>query len=362
MAALGPHCALNSFMSVIKFKRLLHSLCLSIISTCVFPSLVYAQMNACIDFYNLKAMQPAEIVGLASAQKRSMQDFIDKGYEFKIRKYLSKVPPRKMLDFFVVTKYPPGTMIERLARSIKHVTGVEIVFDFSNHHSGNRGSIDFSEKLIFLSPQNLSTVDGLPTPTLLHELHHVMNRYLSFFRRDINLGNALFRSSDSLASTFQRSLRGYAKIFYLDELSAARLTDRWRQKSADPESNLFGSDETSYAEPQNDLKPISDLVFNALKEKRYTIESTHVEAFNTPQLIHHGQTDATIMPMTKTYLKLYTADGTILGSLDLELPRLVAMKMLGMSPEQQSQKKWSKFLVEKEIEAFTQVLERQLKL
>ncbi len=349
-------------MSVSKRKPLLHNLLVSIISTCVLPSLVYAQMNACLDFYYPKAMQPAEIAGLSASQKHSMQDFIEKGYEFKIRKYLSKVPPRKTLDFFVVTKYPPGTMIERLARSIEYVTGVEVVFDFLNHHSGNRGSIDFFEKLIFLSPQNLSAVDGLPTPTLLHELHHVMNRHLSLFRRDINLGNALFRSSDSLISTFQRSIRGYAKVFYLDELSAARLTDGWRRKSADPKSNLFGSDEASYAEPQNDLKPISEVVFLALKEKRYTIESTHVEAFNTPELKRHGQIETATMPMTKTYLKMYATDGTILGTLELELPRLLAMKMLGMTPEQQYKKKWSKFLVEKEIEAFIQVLEHQLTL
>ena len=127
-------------MSVSKFKPLPHNLLMSIISTCVLPSLVYAHMNTCMDFYSARILLPAEIAGISALQKRSMQDFIDKGYEFKIRKYLSKVPPRKTLDFFVVSKYPPGTMIERLARSIEYVTGVEVVFDFLNHHSGNRGS------------------------------------------------------------------------------------------------------------------------------------------------------------------------------------------------------------------------------
>lgn len=334
---------------------------LSILSTCVLPSLTLAQTNSCPDFYDPKIVLPSEFSSLPPDQRRQYSDFINKGYEFKVRKYRSKVPPHNVLDYYAVSKYPNGTMIERLAKSVEYVTGTEVVFDFLNHHKGNRGSIDFYDKIIFLSPQNLSMVDGLPTPAFLHELHHVMNRHLSLWQRSINLSNAFFLSSETTTTEYRSTIRNYSKAFFLDELSAARLTDQWRQKSTDQKSNLFGSDEAPYKDPATDFKPISKMILSALKEKRFIVEATHVEAFATPTLVRHGQIKK-VMPMTTTYLKLYNPNGQLLGLLNLDLPRLVAMKMIDMTLEQQSKKKWSKFEVQREIEAFIEVLENQINL
>ncbi|MCB0368869.1 MAG: hypothetical protein KDD45_05310, partial [Bdellovibrionales bacterium] len=221
----------------------------------------------------------ASLVSSKSEQRRlQLQELAKKTYNFLTKQGFEFSPDAivtngQAVPIFKISKFPKNSLIERIAGSLKKISNTEIYVDLYFHTGRNLGAFYPPENKIILTPLSLGRNPDLPSLTLMHEMHHAIQNYLSDAQRKIVLANGLFVGMSDFQKEVGNEIPTYSKMMRLDELSAHRLTEQWRVLSEKKDEPVYGEPYFAKSFKRSSFDKVANSIYNSLKNGTYRINA-----------------------------------------------------------------------------------------